>query len=63
MQDHPDSAAPWLLPSFIAAVLAMVGAVVVIGRTGSDWADVGAIALLLVLTGLLGAMIARRLRT
>jgi hypothetical protein len=57
-----DSAAPPLLPMFLAAMLVMVGAVVVVGRTGSDWADVGAVALLFATLGLLVAAILRRLR-
>jgi hypothetical protein len=56
------SAAPPLLPMFVVAMLAMVGAVVVVGKTDSGWADVGAVALLLVTLGLLMAAILRRLR-
>jgi hypothetical protein len=51
-----------LLFAFLAATLAMVGAVVVIGRTSSDWADVGAFALLLGLVAAMGAMLGRLLR-
>lgn len=47
---------------FLAATLAMVGAIVVVGRTDSGWADVGAVALLLVTLGLVLAAILRRLR-
>jgi hypothetical protein len=56
------SSAPPLLPMFLAATLAMVGAIVVVGRTDSGWADVGAVALLLVTLGLVLAAILRRLR-
>jgi hypothetical protein len=55
-------AAPPLLPLFLVAMLAMVGAVVVVGKTDSAWADVGAVTLLLVTLGLLLAAILRRLR-
>jgi hypothetical protein len=55
------SAAPPLLLLFLAAVLAMVGAVLVVGRTDSGWADVGAVALLLVTLGLVLRAILRRL--
>jgi hypothetical protein len=58
----PDEGAPVLLLLFVAATLAMVAAVVVIGRTRSDWADVGAVAFLIVLAGLIGVTIARELR-
>jgi hypothetical protein len=56
------SAAPPLLPLFLVAMLAMVGAVVVVGRTDSGWADVGAVALLFVTLGFLLAAILPRLR-
>lgn len=55
------SAAPPLLPGFLVAMLAIVGAVVVVGKTDSGWADAGAIALLLATLGLLVAAILRRL--
>jgi hypothetical protein len=57
-----DSAAPRLLLGFCAGTLTMVGAVVAIGRTDSDWADVGAAALLLGMLALLMAAIWRQLR-
>ena len=67
MRRHPhrfarrrDESAPILLPSFIVAILAVVGAVVVGGRTGSDL-DIGAVALLLLAAGLMLVAIARRL--
>jgi hypothetical protein len=55
------SAAPPLLPMFVLAMLAMVGAVVVVGQTDSGWADVGAVALLLVTLGLVLRAILSRL--
>ena len=57
-----DEAVPILLPTFFLAMLALVGAVVVIGRTGSDLADVGAVARLLLAAGLLTVAIGRVLR-
>jgi hypothetical protein len=54
-----DVATPALLPILFAATLAMVGAVATIGLTDSDWADVGAIVLLL---GTLGLVIGTTLR-
>ena len=53
--------APGLLVAFFAATVAMVLAVVAIGRTGSDWSDAGAILLLIALVGLVLAAIRRRL--
>jgi hypothetical protein len=50
---------PALLPLLLAATLAMVGAVATVGLTDSDWADVGAIVLLL---GTLGLVIGTTLR-
>ena len=57
-----DRAAPRLLLAFCAGTVTMVGAVVAIGRTGTDWADVGAAALMLGMLGLLTAAIWRQLR-
>ena len=57
-----STGAPALLIAFFAATVAMVCAVVVIGRTHSDWADIGAVALLVGLVAVMGAMIARQLR-
>jgi hypothetical protein len=56
-----DEATPILLPSFFIAMLAVVAAVVVVGRTGSDLADIGAVALLLLTAGLVLRAITRRL--
>jgi hypothetical protein len=42
-----DSATPPLLGLFLAATLAIVAAVAAIGRSDSDWAVAGAMALLL----------------
>ena len=47
LRQREDSAIPSLLPILLAATLAMVGAIATIGLTDSDWADVGAVALLL----------------
>jgi uncharacterized membrane protein len=55
------SAVPPLLLTFLAATLAIVGAVVVVGRTDSGWADAGAIVLLLATLGLMLVAILRRL--
>jgi hypothetical protein len=55
-------AAPALLPTFFAATVTMVAAIVAIGRIDSDWADLVAIALVLVAVGLLMAAIQRLLR-
>jgi hypothetical protein len=56
-----DGSTPILLPSFVVAMLAVVAAVVVVGRTGSDLADIGAIALLFLMAGLMMVAIARLL--
>lgn len=58
---RPDRAAPALLLAFVAAVLPVVAAVVAIGRTDSDWADV-AVVLMLGMLALVMAMIRRYLR-
>jgi hypothetical protein len=60
--EHPEDGAPALLLAFFLATVTMIGAVVAIGRTDSDWADAAAIALLLGLVALMGAMIRRVLR-
>ena len=51
-----------LLLAFVGATAAMIVAVVVIARTGSDWADAGALVLLIVCLALIGAIIWRQLR-
>ena len=56
-----EESTPILLPSFFVAMLAVVAAIVVIGRTGSDLADIGAVALLLLTAGVMLAVIARPL--
>jgi hypothetical protein len=58
---RPDGSTPILLPSFFVAMLAVVAAIVVIGRTGSDLADVGAVVLLLLAAGLMMVAVARLL--
>jgi peptidoglycan/LPS O-acetylase OafA/YrhL len=59
---RPDDAAPILLPTFFLAMLVLVGAVVVIGQTGSDLAEAGAVALLLLAAALVMVAIGRALR-
>jgi hypothetical protein len=56
-----DATPPWL-PTFLAGTLVMVGAVIAIGAIDSDWADFGALALLLVILGVLLSEILRRIR-
>jgi uncharacterized membrane protein len=53
---------PRLLVTFFAATVAMVGAIVVMAGVDSDWADAGAIVLLLGVGALLVAEIAHELR-
>jgi uncharacterized membrane protein YfcA len=43
-----DPATPPLLPILVAGTVGMVAAVAVVGRTDNEWADVAAVALLLV---------------
>jgi uncharacterized protein involved in response to NO len=62
VRHRQDRAAPGLLVGFFAATVVMVLAVVAIGRTGSDWSDIGAILLLIALAGLVLAAIRRQLR-
>jgi hypothetical protein len=53
-----DGSTPILLPSFFVAMLAVVAAIAVIGRTGSDLADVGAVVLLILAGGqMMGALV------
>jgi hypothetical protein len=56
------SAVPRLLLGMLAATLAIVAAVAVMGGTGSGWADAGAFALLLVTLALVVGAILRLLR-
>jgi hypothetical protein len=58
---RPDTAAPVLLPTFVAATLAMVGAVVAIAAIDSDWADLVAIAILVAVLALLLHGLMRRI--
>jgi hypothetical protein len=53
LPSREDGGAPWLLLMFFAATLAMLCAIVAIGRTDSDWVEAGAIVLLLALLALL----------
>jgi uncharacterized membrane protein YfcA len=59
---QPDEGAPVLLFLFFVATFAVIGAVVLISQTRSDWADAGTVALVLVLVALIGAVLARQLR-
>jgi hypothetical protein len=54
-----DGSTPILLPSFFGAMLVVVAAIAVMGRTGSDLADVGAVVLLVLAAGLLMVALAR----
>lgn len=56
-----ERSSPILLPSFVVAMLAVVVAIVVIGRTGSDLATIGAVAVLLLATGVMMVAIAKPL--
>jgi membrane protein implicated in regulation of membrane protease activity len=56
-----DDATPRLLLAFLAATLAMVLAIAELRRSGSDWVDFVAIALLLVLAALVLTMLRREL--
>jgi hypothetical protein len=62
MSPTPDQGAPSLLAMFVLGTLAVIGAVVMIGRIGDDWGDVGAIVLVLAIVTVLGLVIARQLR-
>ena len=57
-----DDGAPVLLFLFLVATFAVIGAVVLIGQTKSDWADAGTVVLVLALVALMGAVLARQLR-
>jgi membrane protein implicated in regulation of membrane protease activity len=57
-----DSAAPGLLVAFFAATLAMVVALALLLRGGSDWFDFIAIALVLAVAGVVLRTIGRELR-
>ncbi|HEX5620312.1 MAG TPA: hypothetical protein VFX51_17965 [Solirubrobacteraceae bacterium] len=61
MSPTPDQGAPSLLAMFVLGTLTVLGAVVAVGRLRDDWADAGAIVLVLVLVALLGLAIARQL--
>jgi hypothetical protein len=47
---------------FAVGTLTVLGAVVAVGRVRDDWADAGAIVVVLVLVAVLGLAIARQLR-
>jgi hypothetical protein len=57
-----DSAAPRLLVAFFAATLAMVVALVLLLRGGSDWFDFIAVGLLLAVSAVVLMTIGRELR-
>jgi EmrB/QacA subfamily drug resistance transporter len=57
-----DSAAPRLLVAFSAATLAMVGAIVLMARADSDWADAGGVAAMLAAATVVLVEIMRALR-
>jgi hypothetical protein len=57
-----DSAAPGLLVAFFAATLAMVVALALLLRGGSDWFDFIAIALVLAVAAVVLRTIGRELR-
>ena len=61
MSEQPDDGAPGLLAMFAAGTLTVIGAVVAIARIDSDWADAGAIALVLAVLAMLMAAIAAEL--
>jgi hypothetical protein len=56
-----DQGAPSLLAMFAVGTLTVLGAVVAVGRLRDDWADAGAIIVVLVLVCLLGLAIVRQL--
>jgi hypothetical protein len=56
-----DTAAPVLLPTFFAATLVIVAAVIAMARIDNDAADFAAIALVVVTLGLLMREISRQL--
>jgi ribose/xylose/arabinose/galactoside ABC-type transport system permease subunit len=59
----PDAdAVPALLVAFFAATIGMVGAILLAVRAGSDWADAGAVVLLVAIAAALLGGIVRSLR-
>jgi hypothetical protein len=58
----PEQGAPSLLALFVIGTLTVLGVVVALGRAHDDWADAGAIVLVLAIVCLLGLAIARQLR-
>jgi len=60
--ERPEPAAPALLLMFLAAAMTVVGAVVAIGVTDSDWVLAGAVAVLAVVLALLLRALSRVLR-
>ena len=61
MRSRSDDGAPALLAMFVLGTLAGVGAVVALARLRDDWADAGAIVLVVAIGALLGIAILRQL--
>ena len=62
MRQTPDEGAPSLLAMFVAGTLVVLGAVVALGHSRDDWADVGAAVLVVAVLALLMFAIFRQLR-
>jgi hypothetical protein len=62
MRQMPDEGAPTLLAMFVAGALTVLGAVIALGHFHDDWADAGALVLMLAVLGLLMLAIFRALR-
>jgi hypothetical protein len=60
-RDRRDDTGPALLPTFFVGTLAMVLAVVAMARIDKGWADLAAVAFLVVIAGALLLAIGRRL--
>ena len=61
MPSRSDDGAPTLLAMFVLGTLAVIGAVVGLARLHDDWADAGAILLVLAIALLLGVAILRQI--
>jgi hypothetical protein len=61
MPSRSDDGAPALLAMFVLGTLAVVGVVVALARLQDDWADAGAILLVVAIAALLGIAILRQL--
>ena len=62
MSQIPDEGAPTLLAMFVAGTLTVLGAIVALAHFHDDWADAGALVLMLVVLCLLMVAIFRELR-